>query len=191
MRSPSCLCVCVSPLSTFQSILMKLGMYIMAPEPNSTAYFINPSHRPCVCMCIPHSVARHRLGEHVPAATKNCWWCRFLCGPYLIKGESVGLCIPLSLLGNNSVKAFPRQRRIVGGVIFYAVRVLSKGESLIRRTSGRSLGTFLQNDALSPPHNKVSLISSRTFHFYLLFYFLSLALSLSLSLSVYPLIVAR
>jgi hypothetical protein len=36
----------------------------------------------------------------------------------------VGLCI-LSLLGNNSIKTFPRQRRI-GGVVFYAVRVVSK-----------------------------------------------------------------
>jgi hypothetical protein len=40
---------------------------------------------------------------------------------------------------------------------------------LIRRTSGRSLGTFLQNDALSPSHNKVALTFSGTFHFQLLF----------------------
>jgi hypothetical protein len=50
--------------------------------------------------------------------------------------------------------------------------------TLIRRTSGRSLRTFLQNYALSPPHNKVSLTSPRTFHFYLLFYFLSISISL-------------
>jgi hypothetical protein len=35
-------------------------------------------------------------------------------------------CIPLSLLGNNSVKTFPRQGRIVGRVVFYAIRVVSK-----------------------------------------------------------------
>jgi hypothetical protein len=52
--------------------------------------------------------------------------CHFLRGPCLIKGESVGLCIPLSLLGNNSVKTFPRQRRIGGGVVFYAVGVVWK-----------------------------------------------------------------
>jgi hypothetical protein len=34
--------------------------------------------------------------------------------------------IPLSLLGNKSVKTFPRQRRIIGSVVFYAVRVVSK-----------------------------------------------------------------
>jgi hypothetical protein len=45
------------------------------------------------------------------------------------QGDSVGVSIyPLSFLGNNSLKTFPRQRRIVGGVVFYAVRVLSKGK---------------------------------------------------------------
>jgi hypothetical protein len=38
----------------------------------------------------------------------------------------VCLCIPLSLLCNNSVKTFPRQRRIVGRVVFNAVSVVSK-----------------------------------------------------------------
>jgi hypothetical protein len=33
--------------------------------------------------------------------------------------------MPLSLLGNNSVKTFPRQQRNVGGVVFYAVSVIS------------------------------------------------------------------
>jgi hypothetical protein len=37
----------------------------------------------------------------------------------------VGLCIPLSLLGNNSVKTF-QQQQIVGGVIFHVVDVESK-----------------------------------------------------------------
>jgi hypothetical protein len=66
-----------------------------------------------ICLCI---VAREILGKDVPTTTKNCWRRRFLCGPFLIKGESVGLCTPLSLLGNNSVKSFRRQRRNVEGV---------------------------------------------------------------------------
>jgi hypothetical protein len=38
----------------------------------------------------------------------------------------VHVCVSLlSLLGNGSVKTFPPQRRIFGGVAFYAVRVLS------------------------------------------------------------------
>jgi hypothetical protein len=49
MRSPCCQCVslCISPLSTFA----KLRTYIMAPEPISTAYFINPSHQ-SVCLYV-------------------------------------------------------------------------------------------------------------------------------------------
>jgi hypothetical protein len=43
----------------------------------------------------------------------------------------VGLCVPLSLLGNGSVKTFPRQRRLVAGVVFYAVRVVSKENKLL------------------------------------------------------------
>jgi hypothetical protein len=43
---------------------MKLGVYITAPGPISTAYFINPSQQSvCVCMCIPPVVARQRLGK--------------------------------------------------------------------------------------------------------------------------------
>jgi hypothetical protein len=49
----------------------------------------------------------------------------------------VGLCIPLSLLGKNSVKTFPRERKIVGGAVFYAVRVVSKERRrlILTRTS--------------------------------------------------------
>jgi hypothetical protein len=34
-----------------EPIFMKLGMYIMAPEPISSAYFINPSHQ-SVCLYV-------------------------------------------------------------------------------------------------------------------------------------------
>jgi hypothetical protein len=43
-----------------------------------------------------------------------------------MKGEHVGLCIPLVLLGNKLVKIFPQERRIVGGIVFYAVPVVAK-----------------------------------------------------------------
>jgi hypothetical protein len=33
----------------------------------------------------PPTVARQRLGQHVPVATKNCWKHRFVCDPYRIK----------------------------------------------------------------------------------------------------------
>jgi hypothetical protein len=38
----------------------------------------------------------------------------------------VGLCIPLPLQGNGLVNTFPRQRRIVGRIVSYAVHVVSK-----------------------------------------------------------------
>jgi hypothetical protein len=47
-------------------MFMKLGMYIMAPEPISTVYFINTSHQ---SMCLYVYVARQRLGENVTART--------------------------------------------------------------------------------------------------------------------------
>jgi hypothetical protein len=55
--------VCVPPLSTLE--WLKLGMYIMATEPISRAYFINPSDQ-SVCIYIPHTVARQRLGKTLP-----------------------------------------------------------------------------------------------------------------------------
>jgi hypothetical protein len=84
--------------------------------------------------CLPPFGARQRLGKHVPAAT-NTRYSRSIvgrvmfCTVHVVSKESLwvcGLCIPLSLVGNNSVKTVPRQRRIVGGIVFYAVHVVSK-----------------------------------------------------------------
>jgi hypothetical protein len=50
---------------------MKLGMYIMAPEPISTTYFINPYHQ-CVRLYVyPPIVARQRLVKNVTTATNE------------------------------------------------------------------------------------------------------------------------
>jgi hypothetical protein len=76
-------------------------MYIMAPEPISAAYFINPSHQ-SVCL-------------HVYPLS--------LLGKGLVK-------IPL-LLGSGSVKCYDdneytcNNRRIVGCVVFCAVCIVS------------------------------------------------------------------
>jgi hypothetical protein len=62
----------------------------MAPDPISTAYFINSSHRLCVCMCIPLSL----LGNEWTQQYKKCWMHSFLYGPCRIKGESRGfVCV--------------------------------------------------------------------------------------------------
>jgi hypothetical protein len=63
--------VSVYPLISFQMrapVFMKLGMHITAPEPISTAYFINPSHQSVCLYVYPHTVARQQLGKNVTAS---------------------------------------------------------------------------------------------------------------------------
>jgi hypothetical protein len=49
-----------------EPVFMKCGMYIMAPESISTAYFINPSPQSgCLSFII---IAREELGKNVTAA---------------------------------------------------------------------------------------------------------------------------
>jgi hypothetical protein len=43
-------------------------MYITAPEPISTAYFVNPSHQSVCLYVYPLIVGRQRLGKDVSAA---------------------------------------------------------------------------------------------------------------------------
>jgi hypothetical protein len=105
----------------------------MAPEPISTAYFINPSHQ-SVCLYVhPSIVARQKLGKHVPAETYIRNNRRIVRGVvfYTVRVVSkkilwVCLRIPLLLLGNGSVNTFPGQRKIVGSMVFYAVHFVSK-----------------------------------------------------------------
>jgi hypothetical protein len=82
-----CIFVSVYPPINFwmpDTVFMKLGVYIMAPKPISTAYFRNPSHQSMCQYVYPHIVARQRLCKHVPAATNNCWRC-LLCVPCRVK----------------------------------------------------------------------------------------------------------
>jgi hypothetical protein len=93
IKIKACLCdyhaVCVSvhaPINVRmpEPIFTKLGMYIMAPEPISTAYFIN---------VYPLSLIGNGSVKTLPQQLihtqqqKNCWTRRFLCGPYRIKGK--------------------------------------------------------------------------------------------------------
>jgi hypothetical protein len=69
MRSPCCLCVCVSTAINFrmpERIFLKLGMYIMTPEPISMAYSTNPSHQ-SLSIC----VAPQGLDKNVTAVTNT------------------------------------------------------------------------------------------------------------------------
>jgi hypothetical protein len=108
-------------------------------------YFINPSHQ-SVGLCVysplsllgsgsvntfPRQRMHSKVGELLGAS--------FSVHPESIKGESVSLCMPLLLLGNGSVD-MSRQRRIGGGVVFYAVHLVSKENRrlVLTRTSCNS-----------------------------------------------------
>jgi hypothetical protein len=54
-----------------EPIFMKLGMYILALEPISAAYFINPFHQSVCVYVYSLIVARQRLGKNVNAATNT------------------------------------------------------------------------------------------------------------------------
>jgi hypothetical protein len=46
---------------------MKLGLYIMAPEPILAAYFVYPSHHSVCLYVYPSVVTRQQLGKNVTA----------------------------------------------------------------------------------------------------------------------------
>jgi hypothetical protein len=54
-----------------EPIFMKLGMYIMTPEPIAKAYIINPSHQSLCVYVYPSILARQRLGKNITAATNT------------------------------------------------------------------------------------------------------------------------
>jgi hypothetical protein len=87
----------------------------------------------CVCICIPRNVARQRLSKHILAAT-DIYSNRRIVGRFC-------LCVCVSSLCRCYVATRWRhphgKRRIVGGVVFYAVRVVSNesGRLVLPRTS--------------------------------------------------------
>jgi hypothetical protein len=154
MRSPSSLCICKPPphqllnawTNLFETRYVRVGIYH-----GTWAHLNGILHKslPSVCVsvyvsllllqgngsvkCIRLIGAMQRLGKHIPEAT-NTYNNRRIIGLVIFYVVSllwnetlwVCLCILLSLLGNNSIKTFPRQRRIVGGVVYFAVSVVSK-----------------------------------------------------------------
>jgi hypothetical protein len=108
-------------------------------------------------MCVSPIVARQRLGIHVPAAanTRND---RRTVGRVIFYAVSVSyqssLCVPLSLL-YNSIKAFPRQRRIIGGVLYAAHAVSNESNRLVlSRTSCFCLGLIFNH----PPQRRCTSV---------------------------------
>jgi hypothetical protein len=111
----------------------KVRMYIRTPEPISTAYFINPSHQSVCLYVYPPIVARQTTWYTRSRGNEYIKQRRIVrrvvfCGVHVVSKESlwVCLCIPLSLHASSSVNTFPRRKRIVGGVVLEAVRVVTK-----------------------------------------------------------------
>jgi hypothetical protein len=162
---------------------MKLGTYIMATEPNSGAYFTNPSHQSVSVRLSPAPIfARQRLGkvlslhsvlgsgsvntfprQQIHTTIKEMLDASFSMWSVFYQRTVCGSVYPPLLLRNNSVKTFPQQRRIVGGIVFYEVRDVSK-ES---RRSVLSRICYLRESSPSSEHNPtrdatpVSLYSDR------------------------------
>jgi hypothetical protein len=53
-----------------EPVFIKLGVYIMASEPISAAYFINPSRQSLWLYVYPSIIARQQLSRNVTEATK-------------------------------------------------------------------------------------------------------------------------
>jgi hypothetical protein len=54
-----------------EPVFMQLGVYIMAPELISTAYFINTSYQSVYLFVYSPVVARQRLGKNITSATNT------------------------------------------------------------------------------------------------------------------------
>jgi hypothetical protein len=132
MRSPCCLCVCVSPLSTlngwinlYETRYIRISWHL-SPSQWRTSQI--PLISLCVCMSIsPLIVARQRLGKYVPAATNT---------------------------RNN--------RRIVGRVVLYALRVILK-ESLCVEGAPDIGKTLSVKPKLMSGHETQMGLESRTY----------------------------
>jgi hypothetical protein len=101
---------------------MKLGVYIVPPEPISTAFFINPSDKSLCLHVYPSLVAMQRHGKHVPAA-KNAHNNGRIVGRLCL---CICLCFPVSIYITTGWKTFPQHRIFVGGAVFYEIRVIWK-----------------------------------------------------------------
>jgi hypothetical protein len=129
---------------------MKPSIYVMANDPISRNYFINPPSSVCVSGCvsllsllgkgsenfITPFTARQRLGKHAAVAMNTYNNRRIIdhvifYAVNILSKKSVCLCILLSLVCKNSLKTFPRQRRSVAGVVFYVTLVSEESRRVV------------------------------------------------------------
>jgi hypothetical protein len=135
MLSLSCLCVSVSPASSFECLNQFYETWYVYHGTWAPLSDILHKSLPSVCVsvCVSPVVLLHSgsvymfLQQRIRETKMNCWTHHFPCGPRHMKGESVVcLYVPLSFQGNGSVNTFPQQWRIVGGIIFYMFCVMLK-----------------------------------------------------------------
>jgi hypothetical protein len=106
MRPPCCLCISPYQLWMAEPIFMKLGMYIMAPEPISVAYFMNP-YRQSVCLYVyPLTVATQQLTKNSLILAMCVWGVGHKIRP--LHCDIQGFVL-LPLLGKCSVQTLPQQ----------------------------------------------------------------------------------
>jgi hypothetical protein len=94
-----CVCLCIPHIDFCmpEPIFTKLGMYIIASEAFSPAYFIYPSYRSVCLYVYPLSIFRRLLVRNVAAATntRNSRIAgRFILYAVLLSNESRRLVIP-------------------------------------------------------------------------------------------------
>jgi hypothetical protein len=103
---------------------MKLAMYVVAPQPILTEYLIPPIS---LCLCLPAPLLGN-IFPHQRLQKKK----ELLNAPFSLRYVScekflrICLFFPISLIGKGSMNTFPRQRRMSGDVILYAIPVVSK-----------------------------------------------------------------
>jgi hypothetical protein len=142
-------CVCVSPInfSVAEPVFMKHGMYIMALEPISTAYFISPYHH----SVYPINVTRQRLGRNVTTIMnthikiEELLDVYSLCGPHRIKGTQ-----DISFSHNFLLRC---GKMLIQDVHFAGLldvlNILSADNGISRKTEGHSFGENLISGSVS------------------------------------------
>jgi hypothetical protein len=129
MRWPCCLCVFVSSLLTFERLNQSVwnSVCITWHLPSFNSLLRKPLPSVCVSMCIPlSSLFNVSVKPLLRNNTRIIGRIVFLYDSCRIKGESVGLSTPLSLIGNGSVNIILWQWKIFRCVVFYAICVVSK-----------------------------------------------------------------
>jgi hypothetical protein len=117
MSSPCDQFVWEFPLSTFECL--NQFSWNLAPETIWTAYFINVSYQTaCLLMLLGNSSLKHYRGNEYTCNNRRIIGRAVFCAVRVC--ESV--CVPLIVARQRIHKYVPAATRIVGGVVFYAIR---------------------------------------------------------------------